>query len=81
MSIDEMVGLSADQLEKLSDEQLLEYFKPYLDVTRPERAKREKQKETKLIQVQLSPQKQAALKALAESGVDLSFLNARRKRS
>jgi predicted nucleotide-binding protein (sugar kinase/HSP70/actin superfamily) len=80
MGIDEICGLSAEQLAALTDEQLLAYFKPFLDVTRPERIKREKQKEIKLIQIQLSPAKQAALKALQESGVDMDFLKARRKR-
>lgn len=80
MSIDEICGYTAEQFAALDDEKLLALLKEWLPVTRPEHIKREKQKETKLIQIQLSPAKQAALKALQESGVDMDFLKARRKR-
>jgi len=79
MSIDEICGMSAAELAKMTDEQLLEHFKPFLDITRPERVRQVKQKEMKVQQIQLSPMKQAALEMLKQSGVDLSFLNARRK--
>lgn len=35
MTIEQILGLTADELEKLSDDQLREYFKPYLDYTIP----------------------------------------------
>jgi hypothetical protein len=80
MTIDEIVGLTAEQIAAMSDEELLKHFNPFLDITRPERVRQVKQKEMKIEQIVLSPQKQAALAMLKESGVDLSFLNRRKKR-
>jgi hypothetical protein len=39
MTIEQLRECSAADLEKMTDEQLLEYFKPYLTATRPELAK------------------------------------------
>ena len=36
MTIEELLECDADTLEKMTDQQLLEYFTPYLKVTRPE---------------------------------------------
>ena len=38
MTIEILLGYSADQLEKLSDKELADIFEPQLNVTRPERA-------------------------------------------
>lgn len=38
MTIQQLLNCSAEQLEALSDSQLEEYFKPYFNVTRPDRA-------------------------------------------
>ena len=35
MTIDELLELPAEELEKLTDEQLMEFFKPKLQATRP----------------------------------------------
>lgn len=37
MTIEQIVNCSADELEKMSDEELLKHFDQYLNVTRPER--------------------------------------------
>lgn len=36
MTIEKLLGLEGKSLEALTDAELLEYFKPYLNVTRPE---------------------------------------------
>jgi hypothetical protein len=41
MTISELLGSSADQLDKLTPQQLNEWFEPYLKVTRPELAIKE----------------------------------------
>ena len=40
MTIEEYLGKSADEIEKFSDAELLEYFKDQLKITRPELAAR-----------------------------------------
>lgn len=36
MNLEQLLDCSADELEKMTDAELLEHFKPYLTVTRPE---------------------------------------------
>lgn len=62
-------------LEKMSDEELLKHFQKHLCVTRPELAPKKTSSVIRQPELKLSPQKQAALKELAASGVDLSFMN------
>lgn len=38
MTIEKLLNCSADEMEKFTDQQLLAYFAPYLDITRPDRA-------------------------------------------
>lgn len=38
MTIEELLECSAEQLEKMTDVELLKYFEPYLTVTRPDKA-------------------------------------------
>lgn len=69
----------------MTDAVLLEHFKPFLTVTRPEYAARERA-ERKTTSNQnsmpaLSPQKQAALRQLSEEvGMDFDFLLKRKKK-
>lgn len=72
MTIEELLECSAAQLKAMTDEQLMEHFKKYLDVTRPERVQANKPKQEQLIYI--PPTKAAALKMLEDQGVDLSFL-------
>ena len=82
MKIDDLVGCSAAELEAMSDSELLEHFKPYFTVTRPEMAPRPVQpsfKPTAITQPKVFSQNLAKMKEL---GIDLDFLKtaARKKR-
>lgn len=69
MTIESIVGCSADELERMTDAELLEHFKPYLNVTRPENNPRAIQEQRKL-QI-INPQLAKGL-ALAKSlGIDI----------
>lgn len=37
MTIEKLLGMSADELDKLTEAELKAYFAPYLNITRPER--------------------------------------------
>ena len=69
MTIETLIGCSADELERMSDAELLEHFKPYLNVTRPENNPKAIQEQRKLMVV--NPQLAKGL-ALAKSlGIDI----------
>jgi hypothetical protein len=69
MTIETIVCCSADELERMTDAELLEHFKPYLNVTRPENNPRAIQEQRKL-QI-INPQLAKGL-ALAKSlGIDV----------
>jgi hypothetical protein len=78
----DIVELSGKQLEKMTDEELLAYFKEQLPETRPNLVRERKAKQQAAsAPIVLQPSKQLALKALEEAGIDMSFLDrARRKR-
>lgn len=83
MTLEELWEKTGDELGAMTDEQLLEFFRPYLTVTRPELADKPSRKVVPTFQnpVQaLSPAKQKALALLAEEGVDLSVLNRKKRR-
>lgn len=88
MTLEQLLECDAATLKSFSDKQLLEYFSPYLKVTRPELAEKPKkpaQQAVKTYQPQpvrtLSPQKQRALELLAADGdVDMTFLKRQIKR-
>lgn len=44
MTIEEILNCSADQLEKMTDAELLQHFAPYLNVTRPDLAAKPERK-------------------------------------
>ena len=73
MTLDQLLNCSAAELEKMTDAQLLEHFKPFLDVTRPERARLAKPK-THEPAPYLTPGKKKALGALGAMGIDMSDL-------
>lgn len=73
MTIEQLCECSADELEKMTDAELLEHFKPYLSVTRPELAV----KPVRAIEqspVFIDPKKKRAMEALAAAGLDMGFL-------
>lgn len=73
MTIEQVVEALPGELEAITDEQWLIFFKDSLDVTRPERvAERKPKQEQQLIYI--PPAKAAALRMLEEQGVDLSYL-------
>lgn len=88
MTLSELLDSDAPTLEKLTDAQLLEYFKPYLSVTRPELA-RTAHASTSSVGKHYAEQKQlpiyndkqrAALELMASEGVDVSFMKRRLKK-
>lgn len=72
MTLEQLTKCNADELEKLTDAQLLEHFKPFFNVTRPEFAQKQKKQEQPTMY--LSPQKQAMLRLLADEGVDIKAI-------
>ena len=81
MNIDELLEFDSSQWDKLTEEQLFAIFKPSLTVTRPELAPRAVQKQrTEPVIKNMTPGKSAALQALQMEGLDLSFLQRRRKK-
>lgn len=87
MTPEQLIDCDAAQLIAMSDVELLEHFKPYLNVTRPELARAastytsvgKHYAEQKQLPIYTDKQ-QAALKLLAEQGVDVSFMNRRKKK-
>lgn len=79
MRIEELAEWTPEKLEALTDQQLLEICKQYFNVTRPEMVEK-KPKAIEQPQQYLSPNKRAALEMLQEAGVDVSFMNRRKKR-
>lgn len=83
MTLEELFESSADELDKLSDEELRKYFEPYFQVTRPEMARKvaesNGQSTTRSAgqsappQKQLTAQQKEVLSRLAAQGVDISF--------
>ena len=80
MTLAQLLECSADELEKMSDAQLLEHFKQYLDVTRPERARLVKPKSQHEPVPFVSPGKKRALEALQDMGLDLDLFKKRKKK-
>jgi hypothetical protein len=69
IKLEEICNCSADELEKMTDQQLLEWFKPMLDISRPERATAVAKKQEQKM-VQSNPKLAAGLKLLEGLGVD-----------
>lgn len=89
MTIEKLLGMDGKSLEALTDNELLEYFKPYLHVTRPESTVARfsdtskssgggaKSNVDKAIS-KMTPESAARLKELAKQmGLDLNKLNGR----
>lgn len=85
MTIEELTH-NPDKMASMSDAELLEFWKPYFTVTRPELVERvaprqKTQTRQEVVQTTpISPEKKRALELLASEGVDLSFLNTRKKK-
>lgn len=73
MTLDQLADLDADELEKLTPQQLEEILKPYFNITRPEIAgKRDSGKKEEQLKVYIPPHKQKALELLKEQGIDVN---------
>lgn len=83
MTLDQLTKMDGKELASLSDEELLKFFEDsgYLKVTRPERIIRKKKVDSISTSIQQRPpQEQQALKKLSELGIDLSFMNRKKKK-
>lgn len=87
MTLEQLLDCDADKLIAMTDAELLEHFKPYLSVTRPELARAahanqgagkhySEQKELPIY----NDKQRAALELMAANGVDISFMNRRFKK-
>jgi hypothetical protein len=74
MTIEELCDCSADKLKAMSNEELMEHFKQYLTVTRPELAARPKQSTARKLSDSRDPRKALAASLLKGFGVDLDDL-------
>jgi hypothetical protein len=80
MTIDQLLGLNADEWDKISDEQLEAIFRPMFNVTRPDIAPKHHTRKQELVVQFMSPNKKAAIEALQLDGFDLSFLKKRKRK-
>lgn len=80
MTLEALMDLPADDWEKLTDDQLLEMCKPFFNVTRPELAVKPYSGVRKVEAPQLTFKTRQNMAALTELGIDVSFMNKRRKR-
>lgn len=87
MTLEQLLDCDADTLVKMTDTELLEHFKPYLNVTRPELARAASTStnigkhyaEQKQLPIYNDKQR-AALELMAANGVDVSFMKRRIKK-
>lgn len=84
MTLQELATLKSADLKKLTDKELHEILSPYFPVTRPELAvkpdQRRKENISKPIPSTLSTQQRMMMAMLEEEGVDIGFLNRRKKK-
>ena len=78
MTIEQAVGMSASELEVMTDADLEKHFAAYLLVTRPENSPREKQKEQQVLIA--NPQFEKARQIAASVGITIPVFTSMRKR-
>ena len=76
MTLEQIIGLdwSAEELEKLSDKELIEKLLPCFNVTRPDMATRPSNGIRKMETPQMSFKMQERLKIAAQAGIDIGFI-------
>lgn len=83
MTIEKLLGMSAAELEKMSDAELTEWFKPMFAVTRPAKDHKEKIAQKSESKIIARDAKQDAFKKglelLAAKGIDISALLGKKK--
>lgn len=78
MTLDQIVKADkADDIKKMSDEELLKAFERYLPVTRPEFGSLVANRQ---VQTYIPPQKVAAVRKCEELGIDMSFMKGKRRK-
>lgn len=78
MTLEELLDSPADVLESMSDAQLLEFFKPFFNVTRPELAPKTN-RGTRTTEPTVSFAMRQKISQLAELGIDASHLLKKKK--
>lgn len=74
MTIEALLECSADELEKMSDAELLNHFTPFLMVTRPDLAMKERaEAKTKVRKSEYSDMELEAMKIAKQYGLDLKL--------
>ena len=76
--IEDLLEMSADQLEAMSDEEKKKHFEQYLDVVRPERAKI--LAPVMRAQSHIPPAKRKLLSNLASMGVDMDLFSKKKRK-
>ena len=79
MTISEILGISVDELEKMSTEELTEHCKPFLNITRPDRAEKPSKTKTKRKQSSIYSTKNKAFLAGLEKFVETGDIEEARK--
>lgn len=81
MTLEDLLDMSADKLEAMSDEELIAYCSPYFNVTRPELAPKPTSG-IRPIQPSMSFKDKQDVAQLKELGIDVShlFMPKRKKR-
>jgi len=80
VNIEDLVELSADEWDKLSNEELTEICKKFFNVTRPELAVKPTAEKKKYEPVYIDPKKKKAMEVMAELGIDVDFMTYRKKK-
>lgn len=74
MTIEALLECSADELEKMSDAELLNHFTPFLMVTRPDLAMKQRaEAKTKVRKSEYSDMELEAMKIAKQYGLDLKL--------
>ena len=76
MTLPQLLNCSAQQLSKLTDTELEQYLSPFFDVTRPEKVART----PTFVRTEIDPAKKQAMMQLQNLGIDLGFMNTKRKK-
>jgi len=80
MTIEQILEMSPDELEKMTDEELIKHFTPYFDVTRPELCVRPTNGVRRIEPPQLSFKAKQNIEKLKELGIDFDASYLKRKR-
>ena len=80
MTLEQLIVCDAATLEKMTDTELLEHFKPYFPLTRPEMATPQIRKEQQMLATNPKLAQGIALAKTLGIDVDMSLLTYRKKK-